>query len=434
MKAKILGILFVLLLVGVLLPACTQQAAPSPTAAARTVVLVNVSDLTGPTISIQAPIARGFEDYLNYYVNKVKGGIKGKNGTVMVRGVAIDTAYDVTKAKEAWARMKGEGMIAANSYMGGITGGLQADFERDKIPMLAGSSDIVAAWSEWVFSMGNSGHPSETTGWLNGLMKLYKQKGVPLTTVGWTGGDAPYQPSFMVGVDEWAAQYGIKVVKELYPAGSTDITEVVARLKRTGVQEVYHTCPARDAVVFLRDWKKAGMDPGITTMAICQSSTDIAALGGKDLIEGVKFENWWMQLDKDPKTPDPAGFKIARDIWKELRPKDTLTDLNVAGMCWAMTLEEAVRLALDNVTPDKLTGETLREHGFGRMKDWTANGLIAPTTYGDQTKMPWEPGPPYTYRIMKGGILTDVVTAEQSMMFPPGKKDELVKKYNIKLQ
>jgi ABC-type branched-subunit amino acid transport system substrate-binding protein len=381
-------------------------------------VIFIASDLTGPTISINLPLSSGTYDYLLF-----KKEVVGKKGGVTLVPIREDTKYDVAKAKEAYARAKAAGMIAWTCGMSGLAEGLLADFERDHIPFISSSSGLYAAWSEWHFSAAHPGLPQLTATWMLGMVNQAEKEGRPTPTkFGWSGGDAPFTPFFGMGLEPFLEEHGFTLTQELLPIGSTDASTTVARLKEAGVEEVFFSCPAREGVVFLKAWTQAGMDPGKVTFAVCNPSTDAAAIGGWDLQQGAKFSHYWIPLNISPdakEMPVPPGHKLVRELWELNYPGQPIKDLYLYGMVAGMVIEEAIKLALDEVTPDELTGDTLREHGLWRMKEFDPMGMTYPITYGPGRN----PGPNhFFYGKVVGEYIVPVTDWIEATGFPPPPK------------
>jgi len=274
MKGKIALVLLVMVLVATGFGACKAAApapvppapAPTPTAPAKAEVVFGwLSDLTGRTSSIQVPSADGVYDYTKY-INEVKGGITGKQGTATIKIDIWDTKYDVAKAKEAWTAGKEKGWVAVGHLLSGLAEGLVGEAEKDHIPVLCGSWGLKAPGSKWMFGTAHAGLPACGAG--EGVMagiKVAEALGKPKPKkVGFIGGDAPFGPMFAMGIDDWCKEQGVEVKAVLFPCGSPDVTADLLRLKDWGAEWLYGTCPISDHYVVQKCLKAMGWNVGLT--------------------------------------------------------------------------------------------------------------------------------------------------------------------------
>ena len=56
------------------------------------------------------------------------------------------------------------------------------------------------------------------------------------------------------------------------------------------------------------------------------------------------------------------------------------------GIGVATVMEEALKLALDEIAPEEITGETLKIHGLDRIRDFDKLGTCRPFSYDEPGK------------------------------------------------
>jgi len=86
-------------------------------------------------------------------------------------------------------------------------------------------------------------------------------------------------------------------------------------------------------------------------------------------------------MSKNPKLEASPGLKLARELWAKNHPGQSASDMYMVGILSGMVIGEGIRLALDEVSPEKLNGEALKKFGLDRIKNFEAMGLTKPITY-----------------------------------------------------
>jgi len=356
--------------------------APSPTkpVATKEVVILNLSDLTGPTASNNLPVTAMMEMWVKH-VNEVKGGLFGKKGGVKLKLEVADTHYAVARAKEAWARARDMGMITGFHNMSGLAEGLVVDAERDKIPLVCGSWGLKAPWSEWMYGTTHPGLPDTlaTEGILQ-AREIAKATGKPAPTkIGTMCSAAPFEPMFFFGNADWIKQQGITLSRESFPMGAPDVSVNLLRLKDAGVQSIYFICSVADMVTANKDLKRIGWDVEVHH-SVCSAVADLAAIGGWDLIEGRYFCSTYTPIDTESKYQGP-GHKLIREIAQKYRPTEPVRDYYIFAMTGCLIIQGAIEKALDEITPDKLNGEALKTYGLDRLNNLDMMGLTYNVSY-----------------------------------------------------
>ena len=112
-------IVAMLLVLALVIPAISGCAGEGPSG--EEIVVCTISGLTGGTAGTHLMCDAGWKDYIRY-VNEVKGGFKGKNGTVMLKNISYDSEYKADKAKEMFARASRDDVVAATGQKETIAG------------------------------------------------------------------------------------------------------------------------------------------------------------------------------------------------------------------------------------------------------------------------------------------------------------------------
>jgi ABC-type branched-subunit amino acid transport system substrate-binding protein len=347
----------------------------------KEVVVGNVSAMTGPTSGTHMMCQSGSKDYL-YYLNEKDGGIAGSKGKVKIKYVAYDSQYVATKAKDGFARLKGQGMMVCTHCASGHSDALRMDYEQAKIPLVTGSHGVASPWSDWAYGNYHSGVANMIRSWIVWQKKEWEKAGKPGGTLvlGSIETDEPFVPLSVWDLDKFVKEQGIKLVRETIPKGTTDASPQLLRLKEAGAKGIFVISSAPGAVVVLNSSKSMNLGIPLTQ---CAAATlgDVIALGGPELTEGYQGEYFYEPMSKSPKYEDSPGMKLVKELWKKNHSGERPNDMYVNGILSGMIIAQGIRLALDVVPPDKLNGETLKKDGLDRIKDFDCMGLTKPISY-----------------------------------------------------
>lgn len=391
--------------VAVLLAVVLLFPAAAAAQAAREIVVGNISAMTGPTSGTHLMCQSGSRDYLNY-LNESQGGISGKNGKVRIKYIAYDSQYVANKAKDGFARLQEQGMAVWTQCASAHSDALIADYEQAKIPLVTGSLGIASPYSDWAYGNYHSGVANMIRSWIVWVKQDWEKAGKPGGTLvlGTVTTDEPWVPLALWDVDAFAKEQGIKLVKETFPKGTTDAGPQLLRLKDAGAKQIYVLASATGAVVVLKSAKAMSLGIPLTQ---CAAATlgDVIALGGPELAEGYRGEFFFEPMSKDPKQAASPGLKLARELWNKHHSKETPNDMYINGVLSGMVIAEGIRLALDAVPPDKLTGEAIKVQGLDRIKGFDGMGLTKPITY---TKDDHIGQKQVRYWVVRGGFVEPV--------------------------
>ena len=372
MKTKVLLFVFSLMVVVTLYIQVSWAQKPI-----TEVAVGNISAMTGPTSGTHMMCLSGSKDYL-YYLNEKMGGIAGKKGKVTVKYIAYDSQYVATKAKDGFSRLQGQGMIVTTHCASAHSDALMVDYEAAKIPLVTGSLGIASAWSDWAYGNCHAGVVNLIRSWIVWLKKTAKP-GETLV-LGSIATDEPWAPLGLWEIDSFVKEQGIKLAMETIPKGTTDASPQLLRLKEAGAKQIFVLASAPGAVVVLNSARAMGLNIPLTQCAGSYLG-DVIALGGPELAEGYQGEYFFDPMSKNPKLEASPGLKLSRELWEKNHPGQSPSDMYIVGILSGMVIGEGIRLALDEVTPEKLTGEALKKYGLDRIKNFDAMGLTKPITY-----------------------------------------------------
>jgi hypothetical protein len=192
--------------------------------------------------------------------------------------------------------------------------------------------------------------------------------------------DEPWAPLALWDIDGFTKEQDITLITEKMPKGTTDAIPQLTRLQKAGVREIFVLSSATGSVVVLKSAKSMGLDIPLTQCA-ASNIGDVVDLGGAELAEGYQGSYYYEPISKDPKLPDSEGMKLAKMLWEKNHPGEKPRDMYINGLLSGMIIVEAIKLSLDEVPPDKLTGEALKKYGLDRIRNFDAMGLTPPFSY-----------------------------------------------------
>lgn len=349
-------------------------------AADNEVVVGEICALTGPTSVTHLMCYSGSKDYMEYINDQ--GGVKGKKGTVKIKVVSYDSQYQAAKAKDGFAKLRGEGMIVLTHCAAGHSDALLADQERAKIPLVTGSLGVASMWSDWVYANYHPGIANMIRTWAMWVKSKWEKAGKPggKLILGAVESDEPWAPLALWGIDGFTKEQNITLVVEKMPKGTTDAIPQLTRLQKAGAREIFVLSSATGSVVVLKSAKSMGLKIPLTQCA-ASNIGDVVDLGGAKLAEGYQGSYYYEPMSKDPKLPDSEGMKLAKMLWKKNHPGEKPRDMYINGLLSGMIIVKAIKLSLDVVPPDKLNGEALKKYGLDRIRDFDGMGLTYPISY-----------------------------------------------------
>lgn len=357
----------------------TESAEPKP------IKVGHLGDWTGPAGRTVGPLGDAFITYLQEYVNKEKGGIpyldpktKETKGKVKVEVLYADTRYELPLTKSAYREFLDKGAVVYHSTMSPALEGLKKDFKRDKVPCFASTGNDVALWPpEWIYGVRISF--SEDLGfWADWILENWKENRPPRIALMYA--DTAFGRAVLWGGPDYAKSKKVEIVaEEPVPMMPVDMSGQLLRIKQANPDFIISNCLGSQHAVILKDMKRLGIKIPYGTLTNTDA-VELVELAG-EAAEGVYFlvgtyPTWdesrsqtkWINENYRKYFKGKSGYDL------EKRPYPDM--LWSSGWIVGIVVEEALRLALEKVAPADLTGETVREEGINRMKNFTANGYF----------------------------------------------------------
>jgi hypothetical protein len=150
-----------------------------------------------------------------------------------------------------------------------------------------------------------------------------------------------------------------------------DTTAQLLRIKKAKADWILNVLIDHQVAVVLKDKQRLGITIPEFEMA---TSDGVIRMAGK-AAEGIymPFHSGAPQYDESY-----AGNKFVNEIYRKYaknRGNRQFDTMYAIGIFMSTIIEESLRLALEKVHPDKLTGTKLREYGIHRVKNYTAHGI-----------------------------------------------------------
>ena len=365
------------------LAACAPEVAPTPGAPAvpEAIKVGHLGEWTGPAGHTCGPPGDGLLAYWKY-VNEEKGGIEYCDpdtgeviGKVKVEALWADCRYELPLFKSAYKRFRDAGVVCLHSTSSPAIEGLKPDLKRDKIPMFQTSPNCVGPWPpEWSFVF----YPTFADD-MPILVDFFMEKfGRPIR-IAMMYYDGPFGRTQLWGGPQYAISKGCKIVAdEPVPPMPVSMETQLLRIKEAKADVIISTLLGSQAAVVLKDMQRLGIDIPLS-ITMCTNANELYELAG-DAAVGC----YYLWAGYDAMDESRPAMKWLRDLERkyivaELTP--TMIGGAELGIRVSMIMEEAIRLALEKVSPAELTGETLRDYGIARVENFDCNGLHAPITY-----------------------------------------------------
>jgi len=350
-------------------------AAPKPAPVERTVKVAWLADMTGPTAASVIPMVWGTQDWFKH-VNE-QGGING----VKVDVIWADAAYKLDRGLEIYSKWAAdEDILCIHCCSTHINDAIADKCAKDEIVLYAASPAPNAMWPiRWTYSH-SAGYGDQIGSFVDWALDNWKEKRpfkLGLMYMDMSFGKTIFDGG---GVNYCKAR-GVEMAgDEPIPPMATDITAHLARLSNAKPDYIYFQGTVDLASVICRDVKKTGF--GIPIMFCANVRTEqLIYLAGKESTEGAICMGWsnpWWGLEPSEMSP---GLKKTADFFAKNRPAEQPATVGVGyyhGLMGGMVTGEAIRLALEKVTAQNLTGRALKENGFDRLKNFTDTWELNP--------------------------------------------------------
>ena len=393
---------------------CAPKTEAPPSVPLQVVKIAAIADLTGPYSSYAAPSAEGFKAYFDRLSEKGVG-IEGAEVEVLL----YDMGGLAPKGMEAMHQAAEEGAVTVFSSMASVVQPTVNLAETYKLTHVCVSPGVTGLWSDWVYPFSNPSLSDIFAAMLDSTLIVWEKLGKAgkpvigvliydnlaghVATMGITkpcdGQSVPYME-----------QEEIDYIAEWFPMNATDLSPQIARLKRAGVDMILMVGTSSHVVAALRAMRLQDLDASQLVLCAIVDMADLVALAGADLFENVYIQSMGYSPFHEPCIEDPPGAIVSKELWEEKYPGEYLKDSFTWGIMGGTIVEEALSLALKEVSADQLTGEAFRDHGLNQITNFTAQGLIQSSGITWRSGVGNHPGPcsfslyqvrgGYTYRVV----------------------------------
>ena len=253
-KVWLVLLLALILFTGMILPSSAQEK--------KEIVIGMTLCLTGRYAVDVGPFDKMVKAWENY-VNKKEGGlfVKAYNKKLPVRTIIYDDKSDQATAVKFYERLvtvdKCDLLIGPKSSP--ITFPVTAVAEKYHIPMIlatANTPQIFERGFKWIVGVNNL-----STAWSDAYFELLEQE-KQAKTIGYVAEDTPHTREVYEGAVPNAEKRGFKTVfKDVAPAGTTDFTSILVKLKAADPDVIYVSAFTPFAVTFKKQAKEFGLKP-----------------------------------------------------------------------------------------------------------------------------------------------------------------------------
>ena len=359
-----LGVIFALLL-GSVIPAKAEP---------EKVVKIGVSTpLTGPTASSTAPASYGVIDYLHYASDE---GYLGDG--VRISTMWEDTRGSISKAITATKRFIAAGALAVIDTASSTTEAITPLCQRAEIPIVheGGMTSLMITKPEkWVFPAISSWAEAVAPflKWVKDNWTEERNPRVGIITYDYSSGWESIN-----GMEKYGAKLGLDYVgREVVPLAVVDTSVEWLRMVTKKPDWVYLYGAGMMMTVAVKDaYRLEIQDKGIRLCnGYLMDETIIAAAGA------AACEGWYIIVGYPyPIEKEVPGMKDVFAATKRYRgwSEDRVPGSYILGWLQAQILVEGVRIAIENVGYENLTGRAIRD-GLASMKDFDG-GILPPVT------------------------------------------------------
>ena len=336
----------------------------------------NLVDLTGPTSSGGITHTVAWQNYIDY-LNKEKGGINGHPIDYM----AIDTGYEPPRAIAGYQRLKAWGAVIYGTVGTPLAMALRATTAKDKIPQTSTSTTSEVYYPPgWIYCQHAMTHGL----WMMGLDWILEgwSEPRPLRIATLTA-DIAVSRSAVAAFKPFLEKRGVELVAEEYaPPVSLDFIPYLIRIRAAEPDWVFTFFPgsvgpgtiAKDSkrLAYQVNWLDGatGMDTSLP-------------VGGEALEGWYLIEPWGRPEDEG------WGIDLAKYLWdnySDYTPGQYYTGEwaeYIHGLHWIMLVAEAVRMSLEEVGYENLTGAAVKEYGLDKMSAFDTGGLTPKISFTD---------------------------------------------------
>ena len=380
-SCKIIGLVLTML---TLVLALAGSYVPVASTAPERVIKVGLQVAwTGPLATATVPVYQGVIDRIRY-INETQGGING----IKVEALHYDSKGMVPGGIINHKRYKDAGVVVEFQEFSHQVSALVDDYQRDEIPcsmVVSGIPDFMTE-PRWVF-LSYPTTLSEYAVFLTYVKETWTEKRPPRIAI--MSFETPDGFFLIEGAPKVSADYGCEFVGyEVLPyVGTVDTSTEWLRMVERKADWVYAYGVGVSLNVAVKDSARLEIQQKGIKLCGWMSICDEPMLK----VVGKSANGWHMMFpcfspSVEAEKDLPAVKKVA-EIAKKYRgweEKDA-TCLYSIGNAWAMVVLEGIRIALEKVGYENLTGRAVRD-GLASIGDFET-GLVPPVTMSDER--PW---------------------------------------------
>ena len=369
-------LLLVVLLVLVLVIGCVPEEVAPPEE--KVIKIGNLCDLTGPYSTIGVPIMYGHNAYFNY-INDTEGGING----IPVEVMWGDCKSNAALAISLYRRFKEAGIVAMISTTSTEVTATLGMLDRDRIPCCGTSTSVGlvvpprAYYNTYEGAMALQ-YATQMQWYYGEWQKKGLDRPMRIGIITW---DNPLGRDGWEGVKRWVERQPagtVEIVAETFTSPLTmDYTTELTVLKAKEVDVIVNSVSGGAHGMVNRDAARVGLSEDIPII----NQAAVHTVGNIELAAGEVGRGMTASLIYYPWEATP-GTILVEEMMARYHPGMTLTLEHYATVRNSMTLAEVIRIALDRVGYENLTGQAIMD-GFDSIKDFDNMRIGCPQTFGE---------------------------------------------------
>jgi len=361
-------------LIAVLLMGSVVPARAEPEKVVKIGIIV---PFTGALATLGVPNGQGAIDYIRYVDEQ--GGING----IKVEAPWEDYRSAPGRALMAYNRMREKGIVVGITTEEAALYSFLPRLIRDEMPFIyaAGAASFIAQHRpQWVVGSGPLYENAVAFG-AKWILEMWTEERPP--RLGVLSADVPVVRASYATVGPYLEEIGIEWLGvEFSPIiGCVDFSIELLRLVEKGADWVWLSHYGANGVVVIKDVERLGLMEKMSFMG------ESASLDQGTLRAAGKSANGWYGVYNRPTglmCEDDPKMKVLLEVAEDYRgykPED-VTTFYVGGWAAARIAVEALRLAIEEVGVENLTGRSVRD-SFYRIKDFDL-GFGLPVTIAEE--------------------------------------------------
>jgi branched-chain amino acid transport system substrate-binding protein len=338
-----------------------------PAAAADTIKIGGIFDITGATSDVGADYAVAAKDAVAYI--NANGGVNGKK----LEMVANDYAYKIPDAVNLYKTYKDEGIYLIQGWGTGDTNALKEMVNADKIVYMSASYDTGISdpsKTPYNFFVGTS-YGDSIKAAMQFVADTWTDKSRKPKVV-FIFPDHPYGKNPIPAGKEMAKALGFEIGPDQdVSLKATEAVSQLTEMKKFNPDFAWIGGTAASTAVIVKDAAKLGLGTKflINVWGFNENLVKLAGDASKERVYGmVPFTMWG---------DDVPGMKPAMEMHKKNHPNDSHTEAYVQGWTSMMVMWEAFKRADKS---NALNADGLKA-ALETLRDFDTGGLSAPITF-----------------------------------------------------